>query len=116
MNFDTLTSIAPALLDSGVSFELQSSPARVSRIAAYARAVAELSATDAVAMRISEAAGREIASLDEKGNEIGYGYDAAGNRLSAVDALGNETKSIRWDVTTGEDRFNPNNLRQLGVR
>jgi len=33
-----------------------------------------------------------------------------------VDALGNETKSIRWDVTTGEDRFNPNNLRQLGVR
>ena len=26
MNFDTLTSIAPALLDSGVSFELQSSP------------------------------------------------------------------------------------------
>ena len=33
-----------------------------------------------------------------------------------VDALGNETKTIRSDVTTTEDRFNPNNLRQLGVR
>ena len=42
--------------------EIQSSPARVSRVAAYARAVAELSATDDVARSISEAAGRELAA------------------------------------------------------
>lgn len=44
-----------------IYIELQSDPARVRRIAAYTRVVAELAATDAVSARICADAGRELA-------------------------------------------------------
>lgn len=64
--------------------DLQSDPERVGRIAAYARPVADLAETDAVAAAIVEAAGRELAASVVAGLRRVGEADAAAPRVRGI--------------------------------
>lgn len=64
--------------------DLQSDPERVGRIAAYARPVADLAGTDAVAAAIVEAAGRELAASVVAGLRRVGEADAAAPRVRGI--------------------------------